>query len=268
MPANDRSFRSLFIAALAIVAVAEAPPAARAQDLDGRAIMEKADKHNRSKDEKNQISMTIISGRGEKRGRSLTTFFKSGEGDDDKSMIRFETPADVKGTGLLTIEQGETDEQWLYLPDLRKSKRIAGATKSQSFMGTDFSNYDMRTEDLAGHVYEKVGDEQVEGRACFIVEAKPKNDEALEATGYSKRRIFVDKERWVYNTIEFFDRQGKPLKTTTIEDWKQYEGLWRGDKVTVENVQKESKTLVTFNKREINKGLDKDTFSKRTLENP
>src|SRR5262245_12047554 len=101
------------------------------QDLDGKAIMNKADKVNRAKDEKNTVTLTIVSPRGEKRRRELTTYFQSGEGDDDKALIRFESPADVKGTGFLTLEQGETDEQWLYLPDLKKTKRIAGATKAQ-----------------------------------------------------------------------------------------------------------------------------------------
>src|SRR4051812_30960226 len=102
---------------------------ARAEDLDGRAIMNRADKQNRAKDEKDLLSMTIVSSRGEKRKRDMTTYMKAGEGDDDKLLVRFDAPADVKGTGLLTLEQGDHDEQWLFLPELRKSKRIAGATK-------------------------------------------------------------------------------------------------------------------------------------------
>lgn len=252
----------------ALALLAPLAPAA-ADDLDGRAIMEKADKANRAQDEKDSVSMTIMSPRGEKRKRDLTTYFKAGEGDDDKLMVRFDAPADVKGTGLLTLEQGEKDEQWLYLPDLRKSKRIAGATKSQSFMGTDFSNYDMRTEDLKGHDYTKTGEESVDGRACYVVEGKPKNDEVAEETGYSRRVFWVDKERWVCPKVEYYDRNGKLLKVAASDGWKQFDGLWRAGRVTMENKQEGSKTIVTYaGGREINKGMADKVFSKRELENP
>ncbi len=264
---ENRRFRLAALLAAAAALACAAP--ARAQDLDGRAIAEKVDKHNRSKDEKSPVKMTITSERGEKRVRELTTYFKSGEGDDDKSMVRFDAPADVKGTGLLTIEQGKTDEQWLFLPDLRKSKRIAGATKSQSFMGTDFSNYDMRTEDLEGHEYAKTGEETLDGRACYVIEAKPKNDDVAEETGYSRRKLWVDKERWIVPKAEFYDRNGKLLKAATSDGWKQVEGLWRPARVTMENKQVGSKTTLSYERgREINKGIADKTFTKRELENP
>lgn len=252
---------------IALTLVVSAP--ALAQDPDGRTIVDRADKANRAKDEKDLLTMTIISARGEKRKRELTTLFKSGEGDDDKTLIRFDAPADVKGTGFLTIEQGEDDEQWLFLPELRKSKRIAGASKAQSFMGTDFSNYDMRTEDLAGHDYERVGEETIDGRACWKVEAKPKNDDVAEETGYSRRLFWVDKERWVVIQAEFFDRSAKLLKVSHAEGWKQVEGLWRSSRVEMVNKQEGSKTILSFERgREINKGIPDKTFTKRELENP
>jgi len=255
--------------AAALLALALLAPLAPAEDLDGRAIIDKADKQNRAKDEKDRVTMVITSARGEKRKREMTTYFLAGAGDDDRLMVRFDSPADVKGTGLLTIEEGASDEQWLYLPDLRKSKRIAGATKATSFMGTDFSNYDMRTEDLTGHDYKKVGEEDLEGRACYIVEATPKDDDVKEATGYARRKTWVDKERFVIPKCEYHDKSGKLLKTLTTEGWKQVEGLWRPTKVVMENKQEGSKTVVTYERgREINKGIAEKTFTKRELENP
>lgn len=238
------------------------------EEMDGRAIVNKVDKSNRAKDEKDFEDMVLVDEKGQRRSRTLITYFQTGQGDDDKTLVRFETPQNLRGTGLLAIETGPDDDMWLYLPDLRKSKKIAGGTKSEPFVGTDFSNYDMRTEDLSGHEYKKIGEKEVNGRPCILVEATPKNEAMAESTGYSKRIFSTDKERWVYVKMEFWDRQGKELKTTTIEDWKQYDGMWRGDKVTVENHQKKSKTIVTFPKREMNKGLGDDSFSKRALENP
>jgi outer membrane lipoprotein-sorting protein len=223
---------------------------------------------NRSKDEKTAITMVIVNARGERRKREITTYFKSGEGDDDRALVRFDSPADVKGTGLLTVERGESDDQWLFLPELRKTKRIAGATKSQSFMGTDFSNYDMRTEDLSGHVYKTVGEEAVEGRPCTVVEAKPKDDDAAESTGYSSRRVFVDRERWTVPKVEYFDRNGKLLKIAVSDGWKQVEGLWRPARITMENKQEGSRTVITNDRREINKGIADKMFTKQALLNP
>ena len=264
----------LLAAVLAPVAVFSGTTPVGAQaELDGFGIVNKVDKSNRVKDEKDTEDMVLIDAKGQQRKRTLVTYFQTGEGDDDKTLVRFETPQTIHGTGLLAIEKGTDDDMWLYLPDLRKSKRVAGATKSEPFVGTDFSNYDMRTEDLTGHEYKKVGEEKVAGRDCWVVEGKPKNEAMAESTGYSKRIFYADKERWVYHKIVFYDRQEKLLKTTTIEDWKEYDTgdgkkVWRGDKTTVENVQKESKTIVTFPKRELNKGLGDDAFSKRNLENP
>jgi outer membrane lipoprotein-sorting protein len=261
--------RALALAALALALALPAAPAARADDLDGHAIIDKADKLNRAKDEKDKVAMTIVSPRGEKRKRELTTFFQAGEGDDSKVLVRFDAPAEVKGTGLLTVVHGDTDDQWLYLPDLRKSKRIAGATKSQSFMSTDFSNYDMRTEDIPGHVYTKTGEEAVDGRACYVVEGKPKNDDKLDETGYSRRIFWVDKERFTVPKVEYYDKTGKILKVAISDGWKQFEGLWRPAKVTMENKQEGSKTIVTYERgREVNKGVPDSTFTKQALENP
>ena len=257
------------LATAALVALVAFAAPARAQELDGHAIIDKADKLNRAKDEKDKLVMVIVSPRGEKRKRELTTWFQAGQGDDNKVLVRFDTPADVKGTGLLTLVHGETDDQWLFLPDLRKSKRIAGATKSQSFMGTDFSNYDMRTEDIPGHVYARTGEEAIDGRACHTVEAKPKNDDKLDETGYARRTFWVDKERFTVPKVEYYDKNGKLLKVAISEGWKQFEGLWRPAKITMENKQEGSKTIVTYDRgREVNKGVPDSTFTKQSLENP
>jgi len=258
----------LFLAALA--AATFVPLGASAEELDGRAIAERVDKQNRPKDEQGKFTMLIIDRSGQRRQRSLSIWFKAGEKDDDKSLVRFDDPPDVKGTALLTIEEGDDDEQWLYLPDLRKSKKIAGASKALSFAGTDFSNYDMRTEDLEGHEYERVGEEKIDGRACYILEARPKNEDVKDETGYSKRRIWVDKERFTSPKVEYYDKNGRLLKVSTTDQWEQVQGLWRANRVTMENVQEKTKTVLTYQggSRKINQGIDDSMFTRRALERP
>jgi outer membrane lipoprotein-sorting protein len=256
-------------AILTLAALALLPRApARADDLDGRAIAEKLDKSNRPKDEVDRITMQVIDKAGTSRKRELSIYFLAGEGSDCKILARFES-GDVKGLGLLTLEEGGKDEQWIYLPELRKTKRVAGSGKAQSFAGTDFSNYDMRTEDLAAHDYKRLPDETRDGRACYVLEVVPKSKDVEEETGYSRRKIWVDKERFTVPRGEYFDRAGKPLKTATAAEPVQVQGLWRPTKVTMENTQEGSKTVISHDRgRDVNKGLDAGLFTKRALEKP
>lgn len=251
---------------LLLCALAAAP--ARANEPDGRAIAEGLDRKNRPKDEVDRVTMHVVDRAGGKRTRELTTYFRSGEGSDAKILVRFDS-GDVKGMGLLTLAEGGKDEQWLYLPELRKLKRVAGATKAQSFAGTDFSNYDMRTEDLAAHDYKRLADEKVGGRDCYVIEAVPKTKDAQDETGYSRRKIWVEKERFTASKCEYYDKAGKLLKTAVSEEPVKVEGLWRPTKVVMESAQEGSKTVVLHDRgREVNKGIDDGMFTKRALEKP
>lgn len=237
-----------------------------AAEMTGRQIMEKADKVNRPKDEIIMRTMAIMDDRGQVREREMTTYFKAGEGDDDKTLIKFTAPTDLRGVGLLTIEEGSKDDQWLYLPKNKKTKRIAGASKADSFMGSNFSNFDMRTEDLQGHKYKRVGKETFSKRPVWVVEATPKNDAMKEMTGYSKRVLKVDAERWTVMEVKYYDLKGKHLKTLRASAWKQYGKLWRAEKVEVRSAVDKSRTMLKKAKRKIDSGLKDSQFSKRALE--
>lgn len=250
------------LVALALALGAEAAPA-----LTGREVMDNVDKRNRAQDEVFTSKMTIISARGIQRERELITHLKAAEGDDDKTLMRFLAPADVKGAGLLIIEDGADDTQWLYLPSLRKTRRIAGSAKANAFMGSTFSNYDMRTENLAIHAYELKGEVEHDGRPCYVVFATPKDDDAAETTGYGRRELLVDKERWVVLKCSFFDRELKPLKTALASGFHQVDGLWREGAIACENVDGE-RTVMEHTSREVNTGIADSAFTKRELESP
>lgn len=255
---------------LTVVAVAMSTlgGVARAEDLDGRAIMTRVDRQNRPKDEKATVAMELVGARGDRRSRELETFFKAGEGDDDRLLVRFLAPGDVKGMGLLTLEKDDgEEEQYLYIPELKKSKRIAGATRSQSFAGTELSYGDMRTEDLKRHEYRLEGEAEEGGRACYVVTGTPANEDVAEETGYGKRTLHVDKERWIVVRVDFYDRSGKLLKVQTSSGHKQISGYWRANEMVVENRQTGAKTRLVYDKgREIDTGLPDRLFTKRELE--
>jgi len=242
------------------------PQAASA--ITGREVMEKLDKFNRAKDEWVKGTMIIVPPSKAKMVRQLESSMKADmSSDDDFAVIRFTAPQSISGTGLLTRERGTEEDQWLYLSELRKTKRLASASKADKFVGSDMANYDMRTEDLSNHEYKLLGEEKVNGRACYKVQSKPKNETTEIASGYSMRIFSVDKEWWVPQRVLFSDRNGKPLKVMICKDYQKIDGLWRSHDVLYKNVQEGSFTKVLYDpKRKINKGIDASKFDKRVLE--
>lgn len=239
--------------------------ASNADALTGREIMEKADKKNQAKDESTTRVMEIMNEKGQVRKRKMVTYFKAGKGDDDKVLVRFLAPPEHRGVSLLTLESGASDEQWLYLPQNKKTKRIAGASKADSFMGSNFSNYDMRTEDLQGHKYKLLGEATLSKRAFYKVEATPKSDEVKKSTGYARRVLYIDKDRWTIARVDFFDTKNKALKMLRASDWKQVKGLWRASKIEIRSQVNKTRTRLLPAERKVNEGLPDSRFTKRSL---
>lgn len=252
------------VAPFALVLVAAAAAWAQ-QSLDGEQIVRKADRDHRSRDERGVVEMVLVSEADDQRQlRSMEIMGKTGQGEDDSNLVRFLAPPTVRGTAVLTLEAtGRADDQWLYLPALRKTKRIASSQRTQRFAGTDFTYEDLRSENFAAWTYRKVDDARVAEADCFAVEAAPKSG---DETGYSKRVIFVEKARFLVLKIEFYDKQGRHAKTLTNRDFEQVEGLWRARQSMMEDHQRRTKTIWRFTERQINPGLPDNTFTEATLE--
>ncbi|MFC1706497.1 outer membrane lipoprotein-sorting protein [Planctomycetota bacterium] len=238
--------------------------------LTGREIVERFDQSNRSEDETVELTMDLVSEGGLKHSRRFLFYFKTGKDGDDRLLIRFLSPADIKGTGFLNVEQEGHGQQWLYLPDLKKSKRVAGSSRAGSFVESDFSNYDVGPESLDEHEYKLLGEVEVDGRACYKVEGRPKTDDIAASCGYSRRVLYVDKERWTLTKVEFTDRSGKALKVMDITAWIKVKERWRGERIVIKNQQDGSQTIVEFQTktRKMDQGVKDGFFSKRTLEKP
>lgn len=187
--------------------------------------------------------------------------------DLEKILVRFAAPRDVEGTGLLTWEARDgNDDQWLYLPATRKPKRIAASGKKNRFMGTDFSYEDLRPESLALHRYTLGGSETVEGRDCFVIEAVPATERQAADSGYSKRRIWVDKATYVVVKREYHDKQGRLEKIETVKRVVNVAGtVWRADEIEMQDVQNGTKTVVVIEARAVNRGMKDDFFTEAEL---
>ncbi len=238
-----------------------------AQELTGRQIMERVEVQNDSEDETSTIMMTLINRRGKKRVREIRNWGKKIDERNDKRFSRFISPSDVKGTSVLTIEHTDADDdQWLYLPALRKVRRISSSDKTDHFMGSDFTFEDIQSEDLEHFEYRLLGTETVDGEDCYVVEAIPVTEKKLKETGYDKRQLWVRKDNFVTVQTKFWNRKGEYFKILKAYDLEQLaQGIWRPKRVEVEDFKAKHKTILEFSERVINAGLSDDVFTKRNL---
>ena len=184
-------------------------------------------------------------------------------GDGDKSMSIFDEPADVKGTAFLTFSHAiKPDEQWLYLPALKRVKRINSKNKSGPFMGSEFAYEDLASQEVEKYTYKYIRDEELNGVACFVMERYP----AYEHSGYTKQLAWINKDRYVAEKIEFYDRKNDLLKTLTNSGYKQYlDQYWRPEVMLMENHQTGKSTVLTWQDYQFKNGLDDKDFSRNSL---
>ena len=239
------------------------------QELTAKEIMEKNNQQRRAKTEQLQLEMKLINKKGDIRVRKVTQLKKTDAAGDEKSLIRFHSPADVKGTGLLTIEHTDgDDDQWLYLPALRKVRRIAASSKSDKFVGSDFTYEDLKNEKLDKYNYSLLKDEVIENQPCFVIEAIPATPEEKKQSGYGKREIWIDKTNFVNIKTKFYNKKGKLFKVFNASDIRIIQGtnIWRAHQMMMENLQTHHKTLLLFNNFVVNKEIGDGNFTQRYLE--
>jgi hypothetical protein len=235
--------------------------------MTGREIMEKQKELHEAKTEREIHLMKLINKKGKVKKRMMNTYSMKTKDGLTKSMLVFTAPKDIKGTGLLTWEQKDRDDdQWLYLPATKKEKRIASSGKKNRFMGTDFAYEDMRPEDLDVHEYKLVGSETVDGQDCYVVEAFPSTPKEKKESGYSKRKLWIRKDIFFTVKIEFYNKKGRLFKVQTNRDLKNVTGtIWRSNTVIMRDLKKKHETHLIIRKRALNKPMKEDFFTLRKL---
>ena len=260
---GHRSLR-LALAVVAVLALVGPSPAA---DPSGVAIMKKQRETQRLKDEEERQALKLISKSGASKERKLIRYLLSGPGDLDKILVRFLAPRDVENTGLLTWEGKDgNDDQWLYLPTVKKPKRIAASGKKNRFLGTDFSYEDLRAENVAVNTYALVGSEAVDGVDCFVIDATPATERQASDSGYGRRRIWVRKDTLVTVKREYYDKKAKLEKVETHRKLVNVAGpVWRADEIEMHDVVNGTRTVITVETRAVNRGLKDDSFTETEL---
>lgn len=256
------SLKGLMASVMAVSLVA--PLAATAEELTGKQIMDEVSKrHDRPYELENQ-QMTLVDSRGNKEERKVRRYAREGDNGLYRYIVVFDEPAGVKGVALLTWQnKGADDDQWMYLPAYgREMKRTAKGGKRNYFMGTDFAFEDMTAEDNSKFRYDRLPDETVEIKDengavvttvdSFVLDAYPVAEDLLAETGYKYRRMYVGKDLFFIQRIDFFDRRGRFLKSQYSRDLVNVDGpTYRANITVMDNEKEKHKTIVVVDSRDL-----------------
>lgn len=230
----------------------------------GLEIITEVDKRDLGwQDSSADMLMTLRNSQGKESVRKIRVKNLEIIGDGDKGLTVFDEPRDVKGTAFLTYSHSLVpDEQWIYLPALKRVKRISSNNKSGPFMGSEFAYEDISSFEVPKYSYLYLRDEVLDGQNCFVLETRP----LYEHSGYTKSYIWIDKLEYRVQKIDFYDRKDSLLKTQRMSDYNQYLGqYWRAHTITMENKQNGKSTTLQWTNYKFRTGLTGKDFEKNDL---
>lgn len=259
----------IFIAVLSLYLLGV--PLEAQENLDAKQIVDRSFQSTKLAGSEMLSTMTIIDDRGRERVRKIATVSKLYDGGQtEKRLIRFLSPADVKGTGLLTYDyENEDDDMWLFMPALRKTRRIVSTEKAKNFMGSEFTYADMTPPILDNFTYEMLGEEEVAGTPCWRIAMIPVDDDVADENGFSKRIAFIAKQDFVIRRAVYYDLYGELLKELTVEDIKEIDPKnhrYRPMRMVMVNIQNDRKSVLNVDELQFNPDVNDEFFSTRYLE--
>ncbi|MDW7682196.1 MAG: outer membrane lipoprotein-sorting protein, partial [bacterium] len=233
------------------------------QELTGLEIITNVYNREDGNDQKGDLTMTLVNKFGDQRVRKIQQFIRD-FGNVEKKIMFFLEPADVRNTSFMNwsyTEAGKDDDQWIYLPALKKVKRISSDSKSDYFMGSDFTYDDLgdRHPDEDTHKLlrtEKIGDEE-----CYVVESIPKEEDYM----YSRTLTWVIKDKWIGLKKEFYDEDGDLLKILTINKYEKINDYWTILDTEMKNVQRDHKTLMQLANIKYDTNISEQQFTERMM---
>ena len=245
--------RNLKISAIVFSLVLLTSISAFAQEITGLQVIENVYNRPDGDDMTSDLTMTLINSSGKERVREIKQFSRD-FGDMEKSIMFFISPADVKNTSFMNWsydEEGKDDDQWIYLPALKKTKRISSDSKSDYFMGSDFTYDDLGDRKPSEDTHTILREETIDGENCYVVESVPKDEDYM----YSKTITWIIKDKWVGVKKEFYDEDEELLKTLTIKKVDDIKGFLVVTHSVMENIQKNHKTIIKLSNVKIDTGI-------------
>lgn len=240
--------------------------AATAPSDNGRGleIVRESDRRDSGwQDSESDMRMILRNAHGDSSERKIRTRALEVQGDGDKSLTIFDEPRDVQGTAFLTFSHAlEPDDQWIFLPALKRVKRISSRNKSGPFMGSEFAYEDMASFEVEKYSYRYLRNESLNGLDCFVIESYPVDTNS----GYTRLVTWIDSSEYRTQRIDYFDRKDAPLKTLLFWEYQQYlEQYWRPSRMEMNNLQTGKSTTLLFDQIRFGTGLQDSDFNQNTL---
>jgi outer membrane lipoprotein-sorting protein len=234
-----------------------------AQEITGLKIIENVYNRSTGEDQEGDLTMSLINSRGDERVREIKQYLIE-FGDMEKKIMFFISPADVRNTSFMNWsydEVGKDDDQWIYLPALKKVKRISSDSKSDYFMGSDFTYDDLGDRHPSSDSHKLLREETLDGEDCYVVESIPKEEEYM----YSKTITWIIKDKWIGKKKEFYDEDEDFLKTLTVNETKVIKDYIVITLSEMHNVQKDHRTIMKLDNVEIDTGVADNKFTERMM---
>ncbi len=244
-----------------------------AQNLPSAAtIVQKTHDRNDGDWVSQDLTFELIDRRGKKRV-NLTRSFRKDYGEEERQSIFYQSPSNVKGTSFLTYdypENGRDDDQWLYLPALRKTRRISASNKGDYFLGTDLTYEDIKLGPKLSRYdyhYTVTGTAEVDGHKTYLIEGIPKTEKLKKELGYGKIQAWVDTDIWMIRKAEYWDVAGNHLKSLEVKDIEKIQGIWTAQNLYLINHKTRHQTWLRFTNIDYKTIVEDDTFTEEALVN-
>lgn len=235
---------------------------------DGNPLIKESERRIKSHTEKTVYRMELLDGSGEiRQTREIELHYKRA-GGSETTLFKFTAPLVVQGTGLLIVDSGKSvNDIWMYLPATRRIRRIAGAEKSNWFMGTEFTHEDFEDYKISAYTFEIDKEDQACGdqQRCFVVSAVASDAGEREASGYSKKIYWIEKQSMYPVRIDYLDKAGAPAKQLDARKLVQAGAYWRPQVIEMRSLATHRTTRLTVVSRDVDGPLDDYFVSQRYL---
>lgn len=243
------------------------PAGAALGEIEGRRIMERVDRRPRGADQVLQATWRLVLPSGRERIRKTRSYWRdyreASQALRSKRLIVFDSPADLRDMAFLVwsyVNPDADDDRWIYLPSLRKVRRVAGRDRGKAFAGTEFNYEDLADREIDEDVHRLVRTAELEGAPVHVVESIARDTDSP----YSKRVHFVDTDAYTLSRIEYYDRHGRLSKVLDI-DWQLVDGIWLFRTLDMRNVRSGHRTIVQIDQIKHDVGLGDDAFTESGL---
>jgi hypothetical protein len=235
------------------------------------ALMEKADARHRLDTESTTVRFVLQKEGGKKRKRLASIRAVQDDARGDRMRLRFVKPSKVRRLELISVEnrRGGDDDQWLYLPAFKKTRRVGVAELGDRFVSTDLYFEDLKRRRPKDFSHRILRSERMDGQDCWVIESRPKSAKTKKESPYSKTIAWLRKDILFVIRAKAFDRRGQPLKETRserlVEVLGERGGVWRANTVVITDLKRRHRTTLLVKSRKVNRAIDDEVFSRHTL---